>query len=266
MHQEYVATNPLIRTSVFKNLSASIILFQTIIYGIILGAVFLYLPLYFEAVKGMSPVMAGVAIFPWTLTVAPCAMITGIAISKTAQYRWANWLGWCLTVLGMSFLVCLKSDTSTGVWIVLCLVGGVGLGILYPAMLIAVQASSSTENQTYSTNLFTFFRAFGQALGIAVGGVVFQNMMERRMLSKPLVSDMAKEYSRDAVGLVQIIKAMPETEMKKQLTESFTYALMYTWVFVAVLSGFALVASFFLKGYELSSPEEVEQRNADDKK
>lgn len=166
----------------------------------------------------------------------------------------------------MSFLVCLKSDTSTGVWIVLCLVGGVGLGILYPAMLIAVQASSSTENQTYSTNLFTFFRAFGQALGIAVGGVVFQNMMERRMLSKPLVSDMAKEYSRDAVGLVQIIKAMPETEMKKQLTESFTYALMYTWVFVAVLSGFALVASFFLKGYELSSPEEVEQRNADDKK
>lgn len=76
MHQEYVATNPLIRTSVFKNLSASIILFQTIIYGIILGAVFLYLPLYFEAVKGMSPVMAGVAIFPWTLTVAPCAMVS----------------------------------------------------------------------------------------------------------------------------------------------------------------------------------------------
>lgn len=76
LHQEYVATNPLIRTSVFKNLSASIVFIQTIVYGIILGAVFLYLPLYFEAVKGMSPMMAGVAIFPWTFTVAPSAMVS----------------------------------------------------------------------------------------------------------------------------------------------------------------------------------------------
>lgn len=75
IHQEYYATNPLIRTDVFKNRSAAIIFMMTTIYGLILAAVFFYLPLYFEAVKGMSPVMAGVAVFPWTLTVAPCAVV-----------------------------------------------------------------------------------------------------------------------------------------------------------------------------------------------
>jgi hypothetical protein len=75
IHQEYVAKNPFIHTSVFKNRSAAIVLTLTVLYGLILSAVLFYLPLYFEAVKGMSPVMAGVAIFPWTLTLAPCAMV-----------------------------------------------------------------------------------------------------------------------------------------------------------------------------------------------
>lgn len=84
IHQEYLATNPLVCTDVFKNRSASIVFTLTVVYGLILAAVFFYLPLYFEAVKGMSPVMAGVAIFPWTSTVAPsavvCLLLLGICV------------------------------------------------------------------------------------------------------------------------------------------------------------------------------------------
>jgi len=75
IHQEYLATNPLVCTDVFKNRSAAIVFTLTVVYGLILAAVFFYLPLYFEAVKGMSPVMAGVAIFPWTWTFAPSAVV-----------------------------------------------------------------------------------------------------------------------------------------------------------------------------------------------
>jgi MFS family permease len=75
IHQEYVAKCPFVHTSIFKNRSAAIILTLTVLYGLILSAVLFYLPLYFEAVKGMSPVMAGVAILPWTLTLAPSAMV-----------------------------------------------------------------------------------------------------------------------------------------------------------------------------------------------
>lgn len=154
----------------------------------------------------------------------------------------------------MSLLVLLTADTPTSVWVALSLVGGIGMGILYPAMIIAVQASTSVENQAYATNMFTFFRAIGQTLGVAIGGVVFQNLMERRMLSRPLLSSMARDYSRDAVRLVQIIKVMPESETKDQIRESFVYALMWIWVVIAVLAGIALVASLFIKSYNMSSP------------
>ncbi|EUC40527.1 hypothetical protein COCMIDRAFT_108604 [Bipolaris oryzae ATCC 44560] len=265
LHQEYVAKNPFIPIGLFKNRSAAIIYVQTVIYGIILSMGMFYLPLYFEAAKDMSPVMAGVSLFPWTFTLAPAAMVVGIAVSKTGAYRWAIWLGWCLVTFSMSLLVLLKSDTPTAAWVSISLVGGIGLGALYPAMILGVQASSTVENQAPATNMFTFSRALGQTLGVAVGGVMFQNMIEKRMLSKPLLAMKAKEYSKDAIGLVQIIKAMPMNNAKEQLIESFTYALSYIWVVAAVIAGIALLASIFIEAYQLNNPLAVDETAKDDK-
>ncbi|EMD88373.1 hypothetical protein COCHEDRAFT_1109415 [Bipolaris maydis C5] len=265
LHQEYVAKNPFIPIAIFKNRSAAIIYVQTTLYGIILSMGMFYLPLYFEAAKDMSPVMAGVGMFPWTFTLSPSAMIVGIAISKTGAYRWANWLGWCLVVLSTSLLVLLESDTPTTVWVSISLVGGIGLGGLYPAMILGVQASTTVENQASATNMFTFFRALGQTLGVAVGGVVFQNMIEKRMLSKPLLARKAREYSKDAIGLVQIIKAMPENAAKEQLIESFTYALRYIWVVAAAIAAIALLASIFIEAYQLSNPLDADETTEGDK-
>ncbi|EUC32412.1 hypothetical protein COCCADRAFT_98788 [Bipolaris zeicola 26-R-13] len=266
LHQEYVAKNPFIPIAIFKNRSASITYMQTVVYGVLLSMVMFYLPLYFEAAKDMSPVMAGVGMFPWSFTLAPTAMIVGIAISKTGAYRWANWLGWCVVVVSMSLLVLLKSDTPTAVWASISLVGGIGLGVLYPAMILGVQASTTAENQASATNMFTFSRALGQTLGVAVGGVVFQNMIEKRMLSKPLLARKAREYSKDAIGLVQIIKAMPKSDVKEQVIESFTYALRYIWIVAAAIAAIALLASIFIEAYQLSDPLEADQAAEEHKK
>lgn len=75
IHQELWAPEPLIRTSIFKNTTAAVTYLQAAIHGIILWGVLYYLPLYYQAVKGMTPIMAGVALFPQTFTVAPAAMV-----------------------------------------------------------------------------------------------------------------------------------------------------------------------------------------------
>lgn len=168
-------------------------------------------------------------------------------------------------MLSTSLLVLLESDTPTTVWVSISLVGGIGLGGLYPAMILGVQASTTVENQASATNMFTFFRALGQTLGVAVGGVVFQNMIEKRMLSKPLLARKAREYSKDAIGLVQIIKAMPENAAKEQLIESFTYALRYIWVVAAAIAAIALLASIFIEAYQLSNPLDADETTEGDK-
>jgi MFS family permease len=258
VHQEYFAPYPLIRTSIFKTKSAAILYITTTVHGIILWAILYYMPLYFEAVKGMGPILAGVSMFPWTFTVAPGSIATGIAIAVTGRYRWANWAGWFLATLGMGLLIQLKPDTGTVAWVFLNLVGGIGTGILFPAMALAVQASAAVQDQAYAANMFSFFRAFGQTLGVAIGGVIFQNQMKKKMLTFPLLADMASEYSRDAAGLVQIIKDMPAGEMKEQLRTSYTDALKYIWIVMTVLSALALFATLFIDEYSMDTALETE--------
>lgn len=258
VHQEYFAPNPLIRTSVFKTKSAAILFVSTTIHGIILWAVLYYLPLYFQAVKEMGPILSGVALFPWTFTVAPGSIATGIAIAKLGKYRWANWVGWFLATLGMGLLILLKPNTSTVAYVFLDLVGGLGTGILFPAMALAVQASAAAKDQAYAANMFSFFRAFGQTIGVAIGGVIFQNQMKKKLLTYPLLADMAGEYSKDAAGLVEIIKAMPAGLMKDQLKESYTDALKYIWIVMTVLGAVSFIATLFIDEFDMNAALETE--------
>ena len=255
---EFFASNPLIRTSVFKTRSAAILYISTVIHGIVLWSILYYMPLYFQAVKGFGPILSGVALFPWTFTVAPASIGTGIAIAITGTYRWANRAGWVLTTLGMGLLIVLKPNTSTVAWIFLNLVGGLGTGILFPAMALAVQASVTAQDQAYAANMFSFLRAFGQTLGVAIGGVIFQNQMRKKMLTFPLLADLAGEYSRDAAGLVKIIQDMPAGEMKEQLRESYTDALKYIWIVMLVFSAVALLGSWFVEAYDMNVANETE--------
>ncbi|KAJ4346292.1 hypothetical protein N0V95_005502 [Ascochyta clinopodiicola] len=258
LHQELIAKNPLIRTSVFKNLSAAILFSATIAHGIILWAILYYMPLYYQAVKGMGPILTGVAMFPWTFTVAPASIATGIAIAVTGHYRWANRAGWFLTTLGMGLLLLLKVNTTTVSWVFLQLVGGIGTGLLFPAMALAVQASATAKDQAYAANMFSFFRAFGQTLGVAIGGVIFQNQMRNKMLTYPLLADLASEYSKDAAGLVEILRAMPSGQMKDQLKESYTDALRYIWIVMLAFSVLAFIGSWFIKAYDMNAALETE--------
>lgn len=259
VHQELWAAEPLVRTGVFKSPTSAVTYFQTVIHGIILWSLLYYLPLYYQAVKGMTPILAGVALFPQTFTVAPASIGAGIAIAVTGRYRWAIWSGWVITTLGCGLLIVLKTDTTTVEWIFLNLIGGAGAGVLFPAMALTVQAAASGKDQAYAANMFSFVRGVGQTLGVAIGGVIFQNQMKKKMMTFPLLADMADEYSKDAAGLVEIIKAMPAGDMKDQLRESYTDALKYIWIVATVLSALALVSSAWTKAYDLNRANESEQ-------
>jgi EmrB/QacA subfamily drug resistance transporter len=259
MHQEYIAAEPLVRTSVFKTRTAAVTYLGTVVHGIILWSILYYLPLYYEAVKGFTPIVAGIALFPQTFTVAPAAAIVGTVIAKTGKYQWAIWAGWFLCTFGNGLLIYLKADTKTVAWIFLNLVGGIGTGMLFPAMAITTQAAAQSKDAAYASTIFSFLRAFGQTLGVAIGGVIFQNQMKKKMLTYPLLADKAAEYSQDAAGLVQIIKALPAGDMKDQLRESYTDALRYIWIVMTVFAAVALIASLFTEAYPLDATHETEQ-------
>ncbi|KAJ5581093.1 hypothetical protein N7450_007394 [Penicillium hetheringtonii] len=107
--------------------------------------------------------------------------------------------------------------------------------------------------------MFSFFRALGQAIGVAVGGVVFQNRMHDSLLKYPALAPMASAYSKDAAGLVQVIKAMPDGIDKINLKDAYTDSLRIVWVVCCAISAIALVFSLLTQDYDLDRALETEQ-------
>jgi hypothetical protein len=82
-----ISPEPLIRRSLFNSPTAITAYAGTVVHGMIVWALLYYMPLFFEVAKDYSPVTSGVAIFPFTFTVAPAAVVVGLVIAKTGRYR-----------------------------------------------------------------------------------------------------------------------------------------------------------------------------------
>lgn len=259
-------TEPIIRFTIFNNATMLITYLETVIHGIVLWSLLYFLPLYYEAVQGYTPIIAGVAILPETSFVAPMSVVVGIVCGITGRYRWAIWSGWFLTTLGSGLLVLLRPETSIPQWVFLNVTVSIGTGMLFPAMALAIQAAGRPQDAGHAAAFYSFIRVFGQSLGVAIGGVIFQNQIKEKLLAIPALAPFAVEYSKEATALVSIIKHMAEGTEKTQLIKAYSDSLGTVWIVMTALSAVALVASAFTKGFTLTQVHSTKQGFNGDKK
>ena len=260
IYDSYVVKTPLIPLGILNNRTAAVNYVGTLVHGIVLWGLLYYLPLYYEAVKGYSPIIVGVAVFPETFTIAPASILVGVAVSITNRFRWAIWSGWSLTVLGMGLLYLLDSETSVPAFVFLNLVPGLGIGLLFSSMNLATQAAATERDVGFAAAMYIFLRSLGQGIGVAVGGVIFQSRFAIELRGYPGMARNATALAREASGLVQVIKAMPEDSMQRvAIVDAYANALKVVWAVMAGLAFVALVLSLGTKGLSLNAKMETEQ-------
>lgn len=260
VYETRFATKKLIPFHLFNNYSTSTTYLEIFLHGVVLWCIIYYMPLYFEGAQGFSPVPAGLTSLPQSCTVVPCAAAVGLIATKTGRYRWALWAGWLITTLGCGLLCLFDVDTPRWEWVIINLISGIGIGLLFSALSLALQASVPQEHVAYAVGLLTFFRAFGQSIGVAVGGVIFQNRIKAELRRFPGLESQAIQYSNDAAALVQIIHRLPPDMPERQLLEkSYANAIRAVWIFLCALSAVAFFISFTIKGYTLDQALQTSQ-------
>jgi hypothetical protein len=216
-------------------------------------------PIYFQCVKGFSPVKAGVAVFPWTFTIGPLSIIVGILIAKIGAYVWAVQLGWILTVIGITLLTILTETTKTETWVSITIVSGVGLGLLFSGLSYAIQASVSTNDRPFSAGLYSFLRAFGQMLGVAVSCSAFQRNLIKKLKEFPSLSSNATEIGRNAVGLIPHIRNMHNLSLQREIITSYVSGFRSVWIDAAgVVGGAMLVNCIFIRNLNMDDEQVVD--------
>ena len=76
-----------------------------------------YLPVYFQACKGASPLRSSVDYLPTALVVAPFAFVSGAVVQIFQKYRWVNVVAWSLSLIGFGLLSTLDANSPTGHWV-----------------------------------------------------------------------------------------------------------------------------------------------------
>ena len=259
LYEKGIAKEPTVRLDILRSYNMAYSMVATLINALIVYGALYLLPLYFEAVKGYNPIIAGVALFPATFTVAPVSVISGIIITKTGDFRRVTWVGWIATTVGCGVMILLDVNTTTVQWLFLTLCTGIGLGFLYTSLAFVTQTASDDSNMAFAIGLFVCSRALGQCIGVAICGVIFQNQMKTHLLGIPSLADQAVEYSRDASSLVRTIRTLPDSERKDELIQAYADSLKIVWAVMCALSGVAMVGSFFIQKKSLDRALNTEQ-------
>ena len=104
-----------------------------------------YMPTYFQACMGASPMRSSVQTLPIALTLAPFALAGGLTVKLSQTYRPVNLIGWVIGVAGFAVLSTLKSDTPLARWVGFQFLVAAGIGV-------NVRSSNIFEPDEYTTD------------------------------------------------------------------------------------------------------------------
>ncbi|KAK1998455.1 major facilitator superfamily transporter [Colletotrichum falcatum] len=254
------AEEPLIDKGIFNNWTMIANYIMTVFHGMILWSILYFLILYYQAIKDYSVVISAVSALPESLTVSPAAMAVGLIAGITGRYRWSLWSGWVITTLGAGLMCLMRPSTTVPQWIWINIPIGIGTGMLFPAMALSIQAACAPALNGQAAAFYSFLRTFGQSIGVAVSGVIFQNAFRTRLDQIPALAHLAEQYSRDATIIVDVIKRMPKGDpMRADLMEAYSDALRAIWISLIAFAGFCLLISVTVKKYSLDQEHVTNQ-------
>ncbi|OJD10853.1 hypothetical protein AJ78_08244 [Emergomyces pasteurianus Ep9510] len=250
-----VATTPFLRKSLFYCRSAIAAYICSLIQGLELYTALYYIPLYFQALKEQSPVRTGISALPITSSLVPASVFVAVIIAQTGRFRWAIWLGWILTTLSTGLLLLLSPDTKTAVWATVLVFLGFGHGLILSALNLGVQAISTVSNVAHAVMMYSFLRAVGAALGVGIGGTVFQNAMSYKLGDLGLPTDISK----NAEAYIETLHALPENSaFKIGVIECYVKGTQGVFTVMTGFSGLAMFLSFLIAKHSMDKDFEAE--------
>ncbi|PSS12164.1 hypothetical protein M430DRAFT_144241 [Amorphotheca resinae ATCC 22711] len=252
VYERYGASSPFLRLSILRNPSSIAVYIGSVVQGILLFGALYYISVYLQAVQALSPTITGVGILPVSAMMMPSSVIVAILISKLGTYRWALWIGWAITVTATGLLILFYVNTSTGEWVGIMLVLGLGHGVLFNSLLFAAQAVSPPKDVAYAASLYTFMRTVGFAIGVVVGSTVFQNMMSKALQNYGLPTELAA----NAEGYISTLKTLPASAQKDLILKAYAQGLQGVFEVLTGIGGLGIIATVFIPHRSMDRPLE----------
>lgn len=249
LHQRFVAKSPAFSREIFKNGVTNAAFFGSLVSGMLLSMVFYNLVLFWEGVRHLSTVKVGVMLLSVTLTYTLFAAVTGIMVKVWGQIRWATIAGTTSAVVGLGLMYLLDDVVPVPPIVVISMIAAAGCGILVPAVINIVLASTGRDWHSHAIAMRTLLYTAGQCIGISVGLAIFTNKFEHHIAR----AEGTDKFVFTPQSLMTVLKDLPPNS---KVIKPMILALRWVWGAGAVL---ALLTGAFLCSFKCPSlPKDTE--------
>ncbi|KAL2072439.1 hypothetical protein VTL71DRAFT_11782 [Oculimacula yallundae] len=136
-----------------------------------------WLPIWFQGVKGASPLHSGTMILPSIISQLIASVACGGLVQRTGYYLPEVIGGNCLVLAGAALMSTMRPDTPMGHWIGYQILLGTGRGFVMSLLVTAIQTNLPAEDASLGSAYVTFAQYFGGAIFAAVTKTVFASSM-----------------------------------------------------------------------------------------
>ena len=244
-----LAEMPIMPLRLFNNHSNVAALAVAFIHGFVFISDAYFLPLYCQLVLNASPVLSGVYVLPFVLSMGSISIGSGFFITKTGIYLPIIWVGMAILTLSHGLYIDLPTTASWPRIIIFQIISGIGIASLFLAPLIALQTHCEVRDMATITSTFHFMRQLASAVSVVIGGVIFQNRMAAHapglasVVSPELLGQL---YGGRPASTVRMIDTLPMAQ-KTAVHHAYTESMSTVWIFYTAVAAVGLCVSFFVQ-------------------
>jgi EmrB/QacA subfamily drug resistance transporter len=135
----------------------------------------IYLPVYFEAVRGISASQSGLGLIPLMAGTVAGATLSGRSMAKVQHYKRLPTVGLIVAIAGTIILAALPDLPIVTIEIILGILS-IGLGTILPVTTVSIQNAVALHELGTATGTVNFFRSLGGAFLVAIFGAILLGM------------------------------------------------------------------------------------------
>ena len=227
--RERVAEEPILPMRLFTDRTVAATFAMGFLLMAALISVSTFMPLFLQIAKGVSATSSGLRMVPQTVGITLTATITGNIVSRIGRYKWSMLAGPAIAAVGVGLLSTIDETISFPQMAVYLVLLGVGLGMVFPNMTLAVQNVVSMADLGVGTTTANFFRNMGATFGAAVAGAVVNARLGTELADR--IEAERLESFGGAEGLLRspkVVRDLP-TDLHTAVGDAVTSAVTYTF-------------------------------------
>ncbi|MGW0854015.1 MFS transporter [Streptomyces sp. NPDC002690] len=243
------AAEPIIPLRLFRDSVFNVSGLVGAVIGVALFGAASYLPTYLQMVDGVSATESGLLMLPMMGGIVGASIVSGQMISRSGHYRIHPIVGSALSVVGMWLLSRLELGTSRLEYSLAQAVLGIGIGLVMPVLVLAVQNSVRPTDLGTATSANNYFRQIGGSVGAAIFGTLFAGRLADALAVR-LPADAGLPDAKSVTP--QLIRTL-DPALRDAYIQAYVDAMprIFLYLVPVLLTGLAL--AFFLKEKPLVS-------------